>query len=548
MALLLISAPLLAQQARSAPNNGPPNEREAIQPLDLMDGNGIHNNDWPAYNRDLQGDRFSPLQEINLTNVSLLAPACTYDTGENTSFEGSPVAAGGIIYVTTHNTTYAIDGATCQLKWKHAREAPHNRLNVNRGAVYYQGQVFRGSTDAHIYAMDAETGRQLWDTPIGDPARGETTPLAPIAWNGMVYAGIAGGDVFGVTGRIYGLDAKSGQIAWRFDVVPESGPARATWPKASPENPPTGGATWSSYALDTQRGILFVSTGNPAPDFQNELHPGDSLYASSILAIDARSGKLLGYVQPIKHDYHDWDISSAPAVIQTRAGKNLVTAAAKDGFLYAIARDETATGQPVEMKVAYQTPTTTRSNTEAPLSAEHETRFCPGTLGGAEWNGPAYSPQLNALFVGAIDWCTAVKMARPDQLKGERAKTWSGGDPENPFGRKDPVSQWGGWVSSIDADTGRVLWKYHSPTPILAGVTATAAGLVFTGDLNGDAIALDAASGKVLWRNSTHEPIGGGVISYAAGGHQHIAVAAGMNGPLWPVKSDSARIVVYGLK
>src|SRR5690348_13816507 len=224
MALLLISAPLLAQQARSAPNNGPPNEREAIQPLDLMDGNGIHNNDWPAYNRDLQGDRFSPLQEINLTNVSLLAPACTYDTGENTSFEGSPVAAGGIIYVTTHNTTYAIDGATCQLKWKHAREAPHNRLNVNRGAVYYQGQVFRGSTDAHIYAMDAETGRQLWDTPIGDPARGETAPLAPIAWNGMVYAGIAGGDVFGVTGRIYSLDAKTGQIAWRFDVVPESGP------------------------------------------------------------------------------------------------------------------------------------------------------------------------------------------------------------------------------------------------------------------------------------------------------------------------------------
>ena len=166
-------------------------------------------------------------------------------------------------------------------------------------------------------AIDAADGKQLWDVAIGDPKKGESVPMAPIAWNGLVFAGNAGGDNFGVTGRIYALDAASGRVVWQFNTVPDSGPALATWPKASPENPPSGGATWTSYALDEANGILYVPAGNPAPDFAHALRPGDNLYTNALLALDAKTGRLLAYVQPLKGDFHDWDLAAPPALITT---------------------------------------------------------------------------------------------------------------------------------------------------------------------------------------------------------------------------------------
>jgi outer membrane protein assembly factor BamB len=199
-------------------------------------------------------------------------------------------------------------------------------------------------------------------------------------------------------------------------------------------------------------------------------------------------------------------------------------------------------------KTLYAIPTTTRSNVTTPLTTKSWTRFCPGTQGGTEWNGPAYNPDLNLLYVNAADWCTSVKLQRLDTLKGEPGKPWTGTDDEKAaFGRFDPKAQWKGWVTAIDADNGKVLWKYQAPTPLLGGITATASELVFSGDLNGDVFALDGRTGKVLWRSPTNNAIGGGVITYMAGGRQYVAVSAGMKSPIWPVNSESARVVVYAL-
>lgn len=510
---------------------------------------------WTYYNGSLSGERYSPLNEITTGNVARLEQTCVFETSDTVSFQSGIVAVGGILYFTAFNTTYAIDGATCQQKWKFTRPEPKNPLNVNRGVAYSGGVVYRGTADGHVLAIDAATGQLRWDVTIADPAKGESVPMAPLAWNDLVFAGNAGGDVFGVTGRVYGLDAASGKTVWQFNVVPDSGPARATWPKASPENPPTGGATWTSYALDEVTGTLYVTTGNPGPDFVIELRPGENLYTNSVLALDARTGQLQGYVQPIRGDFHDWDVSAAPALLTTKGGMPLLIAAAKDGMVYGIERGRTSrpTGDArasdaLALSVRYATATTTRENVNAALSSERFTRFCPGSQGGIEWNGPSYHRASGLIFVNSIDWCTSVKLQRLDTLRGEPGKPWTGmDDAQMAFGKMDPPSLWKGWITAIDAEDGTIRWKVQTPKPMVAAITATAGGLVFTGDLDGQVSAYDANSGKVLWRKSAGGAIGGGVIAYQAGEKQRIAVAVGLNSPIWPVTGGPARVVVYGL-
>ncbi len=503
--------------------------------------------EWGGYNGDLAATRFSSLTEITAGNVKDLQPVCTYDTGETTAFQSGLLMVQGSLYFTTYNNTYAVDAATCALKWKYVREGPRGGLGVNRGVAYLDGKVFRGTGDAHVFALDAASGKPVWDAVLGDGANGESVPMAPLAWNGMVFAGNAGGDNFGVTGRVYALSAADGHELWRFNVVPESGPGRATWQKVSATNPPTGGATWTSYSLDPDAGVLWVSTGNVAPDFQLAMHPGDNLYTTSVIAIDAKTGKMLRYVQPVKKDFHDWDMTAPPVLIRTKGGKQIAAAAGKDGVLYGIDRSSMkASGTP--LKIVYATPVTTLLNEKVPLTSKAETRFCPGVQGGTEWNGPAYHPTLNLVLVNAVDWCTSVKLQDEAELRGKAGASWAGAEPTHPFGVTDPKEKWGGWLTAVDADSGKVKWKYKSPTPLVAAVTPTAGGVVFTGDLNGDVVGLDALNGSVLWKHSTGAAVGGGVISYQAGGKQRVAVAAGMSPVNWPLAKTTARVVVYGLK
>ena len=506
--------------------------------------------DWPTYGGPLAGDRYSPLAQITAANVAGLRQVCAFDAPDVVNFQSGIVAVNGVLYFTLFNNTYAVDGVTCRQVWKHTRAEPNTFLMVNRGVAYSDGRVFRGTGDAHVLAIDAADGRQLWDVAIGDPKRGESAPLAPVAWNGLVFAGIAGGDNFGVTGRIYALDAVSGRVVWRFDTVPDSGPARATWLKASPDNPPSGGATWTSYAVDEANGIVYVPAGNAAPDFAQALRPGENLYTNSLLALDAKTGRLLAYVQPLKGDFHDWDLAAPPALITTKSGHRFVAQGSKDGHVYSIDRSGVAIStEPGQMVVRSKAQVTTRENVDVAFSTDHETRFCPGVQGGVEWNGPAYHPGLGLLYVNAIDWCTLVKMQPAASIKGTPGASWTGAEPADGwlFGRHDPVSQWKGWVTAFDPESGAVAWKIQTPKPMVAAITATAGGLVFTGDLDGQVLAYDAATGRELWRHATGKAIGGGVISYQARGVQHIAAATGMNANTWNVKAGPARVIVYAL-
>jgi alcohol dehydrogenase (cytochrome c) len=506
--------------------------------------------DWPMYNRDYDGTRFSPLAQITAANVATLAPVCTYSLGVKANLQSGIVAVDGTLYFTTAVATYAVDATTCALRWKHgydyAPKPPFDPNKVNRGLAYLAGpdraRLFRGANDGRVMALDPATGEELWSAVAGDPSTGETFPAAPIAWNGLVFMGNAGGDNFAVKGRMMAFDATTGGRVWSFDLLPENGAAARTWPQGTERFPKVGGASWTSYALDTATGVVYTPTGNAAPDFIAEVRPGRNLYTYSVVALDAREGTLKTFYQLLDHDYHDWDIAAAPSLVRTRAGQNLVVAAGKDGHVYGTDR---ASGRRI-----YATPVSTIENVDAPLTGKGA-RFCPGVNGGVEWNGPSYSPHTNFLYVGSIDWCTTLSTVLPTQpgkLKGKEALPWTGSSKlRAPFGANELARR--GWLTAIDADDGSIKWRYASPTPLIAGVTSTAGDVVFTGDLNGNVLAFDAASGRELWRYAAGAPIGGGVITYGVGDTEYLAVAVGINSPQgWKLESPPGRVLIFRLR
>ena len=486
------------------------------------------------------GARYSALNRITAANASQLVEVCTFDTGENMSMQSGPVVVNGVLFLTTDTSTYAIDAATCREIW-HTRRSyePMGFLKNNHGVAYMDGRLFRVHGGVHAYALDAATGQVLWDVDFKD-RDGEGAPMAPIAWNGLVFVGNAGGDNIGVQGHVHALDAATGRQVWEFDVIPDTGAARATWPSDN-SPPPTGGGMWSSFTLDPAAGILYVPAGNPAPDFMPRLRAGSNLYTNTLLALDARTGRMLDFVQILdgREDYHDWDVSATPALFRTRAGAPLLALAGKDGLLHGI--------DPAQMQILWSVPITTRENIDAPLTHTQTTRFCPGTQGGTEWNGPAYNPRLNLVYTGAVDWCARIRLLHPDSIPNPLPMDFTG-HAAGGFGDFDPKSEWKGWVTAVDPDAGEIRWRYQADTPILAAITTTAGDVVFTGDMNGNLIVLNGATGAVLLKENTGAPIGAGIITYEAAGRQLVAVAGGSISPIWPLDPATSRVTIFALR
>ena len=490
---------------------------------------------WPMYNGTYSGDRFSPLAQITKDNVARVAEIGRYELSEkNANFQSGPVVVGSTMFVTTATGTYAIDATSAKLIWSQLYPAKSLGLGTPvRGVAYSDGRLYRGTPDGHAIALDAKTGKLIWDVAAADAAKGEYFTVAPLVWEGRLYIGTSGSDV-GTIGRMMALDIKDGHRLWNFEIVPSSGPGAATWPSDS-KKVKAGGGMYSSFAIDTSTGDLYIPTGNPGPDFAGAYSPGDNLYTCSVVRLDARTGALRSYHQFSPHDVHDWDIAASPILITSKAGAKMVVVGSKNGYLYGLNRELS--------KVIYQSPVTTIANTTAPLTPEG-TRFCPGSQGGVNWYGPAYSPDRNAVYVNSIDWCTVIKLGGPESLEHTAGKPFLGSS--NAFGDSDPNNRTG-WLTGVDADTGKVLWKYHSTQPMVAAITPTAGGLVLTGDLNGNLLAFDDVSGKVLLQHNAGGPIGGGIVTYTINGKQFIAVAAGMQNGIMMTKSPSSYLVILAL-
>jgi alcohol dehydrogenase (cytochrome c) len=518
-----------------------------------MPGGAPH--DWRSYNRTLTSERYSPLTQIDRNNVATLKVLCTYDTKERMPFETGPIVVDGALIGTTDDDIFSIDAATCRENWRtYERHRIVSIRRTNRGTSYLDGLLYRGDEEGRVLAYDFRTGARVWATTIANAKGGETINAAPVAWNGLVFIGNAGGDNKGVKGRMYALDAKTGKIVWEFYLVPKGpedlarGPqvpmslSDATWENKA-GTPITGGATWTSYTLDPETEELYVPSGNPGPDFAVGPRKGINLYSDSVVVLDARTGAYKRHFQVVPGDWHDWDVSNAPAIIQTRGGKRLLAVTPKDGFLYGFDLRSNA--------LLYRVPVTRIENAGAPFTTDTAVHFCPGTKGGAEWNGPAYDPQSNLILIGEVEWCATVRLQTEAQIQAvESGAPWMAmafRNPLNIFGETDSASRWAGWVYASDADTGAWKWRTKSNYPIVSGMTPTAGGIVFFGDLGGNFYALDTATGRRLWGENLGGAVGGGVITYAAGGAQKVAVATGFTDYFVPTKVVTSKIVILGL-
>ena len=492
--------------------------------------------DWLLHTHDYSGTRFSPLKEIDTTNASRLAPACIFQVGERDNFQTGPIVYNGTMYVTTMTSTFALDAATCRTKWRHTWQARDDQgFQRNRGVAIKDGRVIRATADGYLFALNSETGTQLWARQVAKPAEGETFSMAPLVFEDLVLIGPAGSEN-NLQGWVGAFKVSDGSPVWRFNTVPKPGePGFETWknPKGIPMG---GGSVWTAFALDTDNGDLHIAVTNPAPDLPVHLRQGDNLYTNSIVALDVRTGRLRWYRQLVPNDSHDWDVTHATPIFTAPingAARRLVATAGKDGMLRVLDRDT--------HRVLHETPVTTRENAETPVITT-PLRVCPGVLGGSQWNGPAYNPGTNLLYVPAVDWCTT--FAAYEQVRYVPGKLYMGGTYD-----MDPVARAQGWVTAVDASTGAVKWKYRSPRPMVAAVTTTAGNLLMTGELTGDFLVFDARSGDVLYRFNTGGPVGGGVVTYAAGGRQYVAVASGSPSNFWVERNPGApTVVVFMLK
>src|SRR6201997_2737783 len=525
--------------------------------VSLEAASGETDEDWPSYNKTLTSNRFSQLSQIDRTNADKLKVLCTYDTRQYTGFTSGLLEVDGALIFVTAFDIFSIEASTCHENWRtHEDYTPATPQEVNRGAAYLDGMLFRGTQDGRVLAYDFKTGKRIWATKIADPKKGESVPAAPIAWNGLIFIGNAGGDIKGVKGRMYALDAKTGKIVWEFYLVPkaEGDPTRgpigasplnaSTWGNSLPGVPITGGATWTSYSLDPDTGLLYVPGGNPAPDFATGVREGSNLYSGSVVVLDAMTGAYKNHFKIVPKDWHDWDVSGAPAIIKTAGGKKVLSVAPKDGHLYGFDLDTNA--------LLYRLPVTRMENADEPFVIGKPVHFCPGSVGGAEWNGPAYDSQLNLIFIGEVEWCTTVTLKPSEKIAAvPPGKPWSGEASINPFytwGKSDPAFDWAGWIHAVDADSGAWRWRAKTNYPIQSGMTPTAGGIVFFGDMGGNFYVLDTANGRKLWGQNLRGAIGGGVITYSIKGTQKIAVAKGLTEILWPTEITTAKVSILGLE
>ncbi len=480
--------------------------------------NAQRSGDWLFHTHDYTGRRYAELDQITPANAAGLQPVCAYQFGVPTNNQTGPIVYRGVMYLTAANTTVAIDATTCRPVWRHDW-APLDDVasHVNRGVAIKDGRLLRGTTDGYLIALDAGTGDLLWGRHIASDSRGEFLSMAPMAYDDLVFIG-PGGSESGANGWVRAFRLEDGNEVWRFDVIPKPGePGSETW--VSPPGVPVGGGTiWTPFTLDAEAGVLYVATANPAPDFPAELRGGANLYTNTLLALDARTGRLLWHEQMVPADDHDWDLTQANPLFTAKVGgveRKLIGTVGKDGVLRVVDRES--------HERLYETPITTIENIEAEVTPAG-THACPGVLGGVEWNGPAFNPVTNLIYTPAVDWCGTFYTI--EKVRFVPGALYLGGTYV-----ADEAKQ--GWVTAVDASDGSVRWRYRSPRPMVAAVATTSGGVLFTAELTGDFLVLDARTGSELYRFNMGGPAGGGVVTYAVDGRQYVAVMSGQPSPFW---------------
>lgn len=485
--------------------------------------------------------RYYPAAQITRANVKQLRPAWIFQTEIIESMETTPIVSNGVMYVTTSfNHVYALDAQSGAQLW----HFKHNMGPIttfccgpnNRGVFAYGDKLYMGTLDAKLLALDAKTGKQVWEQQIADPELGYSETMAPTVVDGKVLIGTNGGE-YGIRGFVKAYDASSGQLLWTFNTIPENSVGvwatkdatgldmkrdikaeKAELKKSGDPYKTLGGGVWQNMAVDRETGIVYFVAGNPSPDLYGAIRPGDNLYTNSLVAVDLQTGKYKCHFQYIAHDV--WDLDAVSPVIITRvndkSGKPVkgLLHGGKTGYVYVHRADDCSL-------IRFSDPMVSQEGRWV-LPTKEGARMLPGANGGVEWSPMAIDPTQNTAY--------AINLHQPMTYHVEESpypggnKLWLGG-----AFKVIPGEEQSGNVTAVDYNTGKIRWQVKTPQPMIGGILATAGGVVFTGEANGWFKAYDSANGSELWRFQCGAGVNAPPASYTVGGKQYIVVAAGGN-------------------
>jgi alcohol dehydrogenase (cytochrome c) len=521
--------------------------------------------DWSTYGGNAWNQRWSGLKQINTRNVSRLVPRMVLQTGVSRpgSFETTPIVVGDMMYVTTayNEATIAYDLNSKKQVWRYEHKLGTTLTCCgpnNRGVAVSDGSVFEGTLDARLIALDSKTGKVKWDIEVADPAAGYSITHAPLIVGQNVIVGVSGGE-YGIRGHVTAYNTKTGEQAWRWYSIPapkgdptfdEKAPNGwwGTWATKAEASDlhrdiakekadsakygdawkTGGGGVWMTPAYDKDLNSIFLAVGNPSPDLDGSVRPGDNLYTDAIVALDATTGKTKWYYQTVPHDVWDLDAVSPP-VVTTLDGKKIVVHAGKTGWVYVV---NATTGKLVRKSDNF----VPQENMFA-LPSEKGTRMLPGANGGSEWSPIAVDPTLNYAFVAGLHQpMNYITHSAPY----EKGRLWLG----SAFVAIPGEEQWG-LYSAVNLATGKIAWQNKVPQPMMGGSLATAGGLAFTGEGNGNFNAYESRTGKLLWQFNAGAGCNAAPMTFTHGGEQYIAVACGGNFQLSYPLGDA--VMVFGL-
>ena len=512
---------------------------------------------WLTYSGGYFSQRYSTLDQITPANVGDLELQWVYQTPVFGPWQSTPIVVDGVMYLTQRpNDIVALDARTGRVFWVYGYPTPSDHRaccgSNNRGVAVLGDRVFMATLDAHVVAIDAATGVELWDVEMADKHVAYSFTLAPLAIKDKVIVGTSGGDR-GVRGFIAALDAETGEEAWRFHTIPGPGePGHETW-EPCPPNPETycdpeawmhGGApAWLTGSYDPELNLTYWGIGNPGPDFYREQRPGDNLYSNSVVALDADTGEIRWHFQFTPADPYDYDSVQIPVLADIERGGTVFKVmlwANRNGFFYVLDRvtGRFLTGRPfVRVNWAEGLDDSGRP-VETPQPPGAPTY--PGIQGGTNWYSPAYSPRTGLFYIPAWEEYSSVFGGAPQVYEpGQRFVGSAPGRsrratnaPTLPGLTRGPINRWTdavghGAVLAVDALTGEPRWKFEMTDVISSGILTTASDLLFTGARSGYFQALDARTGDLFWKASLGGQLVNGPMTYEVEGRQYVAAIAG---------------------
>jgi PQQ-dependent dehydrogenase (methanol/ethanol family) len=536
MCVLAIAGAAAAQEVKPAPKYG---DMQAVT-QGMLDRAGSDANNFLHTNGDYKQLRFVSNGQINRSNVGRLRPAWIFQTEVRESMETSPIIVNGIMYVTTSfNHVYALNARTGEELWHFKpRLGPITTYCCgpnNRGVAVYDDMVYVATLDSKLVALDAKSGNVKWQTDIADPELGYSETMAPTAVKGKILIGTNGGE-YGIRGFVKAYDAKSGKLLWTFNTIPEKSVGvwaekdatgrdmhrdiaaeKAQLAKSGDPYKTLGGGVWQNPAVDLATNRIYFVVGNPSPDLDGSLRPGDNLYTDSLVSLDLDTGNFACHFQYIAHDVWDLDAVSPVILVDVKdKDGNVVPGlihAGKTGHVYVNKRDDCSLIRFSETMVPQENMWV--------LPTPEGARMLPGANGGVEWSPMAVNPTLGLSYAINLHQPMTYHVQSTPYPSG---KLWLGGA----FKVIPSEEQWGN-VTAVDYNTGKIRWQVKTPQPMIGGILATSGGLVFTGEGNGRFRAYDAETGAVLWSFQAGAGVNAPPSSYTVDGKQYIVVAAGGN-------------------